>query len=393
VNDPMTTDYRSVLGKLLEYCRASDFAGYDPYDALNSRLLAALPFLDFRLPRLALTQLNKRSPVNLRPLLLIPKTKNPKALGLFLSAAVKLSRAGVVDPTEWVERLIQDLIQLRAPNREDWCWGYSFPWQTRREIVPAGSPNLVCTMFVADGLLDAYEQWNDSRCRDMAVSAAGYIAEKLFWTEGAVASFSYPLPAMKARVHNANFLAAALLCRVYRHTGREALRGPALSAARYSAAQQRADGSWLYGDAPTQNWIDNFHTGFNLCALRSIGQSMESAEFEPNVTQGFHFYRDHFFREDRAPRYFHDETYPIDIHCVAQSIITLLTFNDLDPASASQAEMVFRWAMKHMWDKRGYFYYRVLRSCTIKTSYMRWSQSWMMLALSMLVLMTRTERH
>jgi hypothetical protein len=46
---------------------------------------------------------------------------------------------------------------------------------------------------------------------------------------------------------------------------------------------------------------------------------------------------------------------------------------------------VFRWAMDHMWDDRGFFYYRILRTCTIKTSYMRWTQAWMFFALSMLV--------
>jgi hypothetical protein len=388
----MPPSYRSALSKLQEYCCANDFAGYDPYDALNSRLLAALPFLNFRLPRLMLTQLIKRSPVNIRPLLLVPKTKNPKALGLFLSTSVKLSNAGFADQNDWIEPLIQQLIALRSPNESYWCWGYSFPWQTRSEVVPAGSPNLVCTMFVADALLDAYEQRQDVRCLTMAVSAAAYIAEKLFWTEGSVASFSYPLPSMRARVHNANFLAAAMLCRVYKLTGEEKMLGPGLTAARYSTAQQHEDGSWDYGDSPTQRWIDNFHTGYNLCALRSIGQSLDTTEFEASVVRGFHFYRDHFFREDGAPRYFHDRTYPIDIHSVAQSIITLLALKDLQEDNVRLAHSVADWSMKHMWDERGFFYYRVLRSCTIKTSYMRWSQAWMLLALSALVCEAAGER-
>ncbi len=55
--------------KLLAYCRANDWAGYDPYDALNSRLYQSLPILHFRLARLVLTQGLKRCPLNLRPLL------------------------------------------------------------------------------------------------------------------------------------------------------------------------------------------------------------------------------------------------------------------------------------------------------------------------------------
>jgi mannose/cellobiose epimerase-like protein (N-acyl-D-glucosamine 2-epimerase family) len=41
--------------------------------------------------------------------------------------------------------------------------------------------------------------------------------------------------------------------------------------------------------------------------------------------------------------------------------------------------------MRHMWDERGFFYYRVLRFGKVRTSYMRWSQAWMLLALSSLV--------
>src|ERR1035437_9493214 len=79
----------AVLLKLLAYCRTNDWAGYDPYDALNSRVFAALPFLNSRLPRLVLTQALKRTPINLRRLLLVPKPQNPKALALFLSAQAR----------------------------------------------------------------------------------------------------------------------------------------------------------------------------------------------------------------------------------------------------------------------------------------------------------------
>jgi len=41
--------------------------------------------------------------------------------------------------------------------------------------------------------------------------------------------------------------------------------------------------------------------------------------------------------------------------------------------------------MRHLWDRRGFFYYRALRFWTIRTSYMRWSQAWMLLALATLV--------
>ncbi len=338
--------------KLVAYCRANDWAGYDPYDALNSRVFTALPFLNSGLPRLVLTQALKRSPVNIRRLALIPKTQNPKAIALFLTAFIKLSRLGALSQEDLVGLMTERLIALRSRDAAYWCWGYSFPWQTRTIVVPRGAPNLVCTSFVANALLDAYEQRQESRCLRMAVSAAEYIMNELYWMEGSsVAGFSYPL----------------------------------IRVARYSAAKQHTDGSWYYGEAPTQRWIDNFHTGYNLCALRSIGKNLETTEFEPSVRRGFEFYRAHFFREDGAARYFHDRDYPVDIHCVAQSIITLRALREIDPGNVRLAHAVFRWTMNHMWDDRGFFYYRVLRSCTIRTSYMRWSQAWMLLAISTLL--------
>jgi hypothetical protein len=387
----MRNDARATTVKLLGYCEANDWSGYDPYDALNSRVFKALPLLNFRFPRLVLTQALKRSPINVRRLLRVPKTQNPKAMALFLSAFLKLSRINLVGQG-LIKLMIDRLTALRSPGTPYWCWGYSFAWQTRTLVVPSGAPNLVSTTFAANALLDAYDQGQDSRCLSMAVSAAEYIVNELYWTDnGSVASFSYPVPSRKVQVHNANFLAAALLCRVYNHTQDEKFLLPALKAARHSASKQHADGSWDYGEMPWERWIDNFHTGYNLCALRSIRHYTQMTEFEPYVQRGFEFYRAHFFRQDGAAGYFHDRTYPVDIHSVAQSIITLLELRDLDADNVRMAQLVFQWAMNHLWDDRGFFFYRALRFWTIRTSYMRWSQAWMLRAMSMLLVESDVE--
>ncbi len=377
---------KDVTLKLLDYSNKNDWAGYDPYDALNSRIFEFVPFLNFRIPRLALTQLMKRCPVNFRPLLLIPKTQNPKALALFLISLIKLSKLDLLDHEDLIVKLIDKLVDRRSQNSFYWCWGYSFPWQTRTILVPRGAPNLVCTVFVANALLDAYEFNQEQRCFNMAASAAAYILDELYWTEGnATASFSYPLPSSRTPVHNANFLAAALLCRIYKHSGEEKFVNAALKVARYSVAKQHEDGSWDYGESPKQRWADNFHTGYNLCALRSISHYAETAEFDPCICRGFEFYRNHFFREDGAPRYFHDRTYPIDIHSAAQSIITLLMFKDLGVDTVNLAYAVFSWATKTLWSDKGYFYYQELPVIKVRISYMRWSQSWMLFALTTLL--------
>jgi len=378
---------REVALALLEYCEARDWAGHDPYDALNSPVWRRIPFLNFKLARLALTQVNKRSPVNLRPLLGIGPKHNPKGLALFVSSLLSLSRSGVAEKRLAARDLCERLLESRSPDHDLHCWGYSFPWQTRWGLVPAGAPNLVCTTFAANALLDAYEETGESRFAESARSAAEYLVDELYYSSagGSVAGFAYPLPSMRHEIHNANFLAAALLARAGAVCGDGRFLEPALAGARYSAAKQHRDGSWAYGERRNYRWVDHFHTGFNLCALRELGNHARTDEFEPVMARGFDYYRRHFFRDDGAPKYYDNRTYPIDAHCVAQAIITLVELRDLRPGSERLARKVMDWAHSGLWDSRGYFHYRVYAVGKNRISYMRWTQAWMLRALATLL--------
>ncbi|MGB8326142.1 MAG: hypothetical protein WCE48_01045 [Steroidobacteraceae bacterium] len=370
---------------LFEYCQAHGWAGHDPYDALNSRLLESFPGGKLKLPRLLATQLFKRSPINFRGLFGVPPTENPKALALNLRAILAVAPLSLVDTSGLITHFVERIAALRSRESDYWCWGYSFPWQTRTICVPRGAPNLVCTAFVADALLDVWEHHPDDRLLTMATSAASYLSRELYFeAPGGIVSFAYPAAGLCSVIYNANFLAAALLMRAHRLVPDELGFKRALLASRFSASRQRPDGSWPYGAAATQSWIDNFHTGYNLAALRSIGRSLASTEFDGNVASGFDFYKEHFLRDDGAPRYFHDKTYPIDIHCVAQTILTMLEFADLDTTAPDRALQTYNWAMRNMWNRGGFFYYRALRLMTIRIPYMRWSQAWMLLALAQL---------
>ena len=380
--DDLPDALRGPLNALIDYCQQNNWAGFDPYDGLNSRIYQATPFMKSKVCRIAFMQVLKRLPVNLRPVLLVPRQQNPKALALFLAAFVKLAKIGSLPDVRLLKEMIALLAETQSPDDRYCTWGYSFPWQTRGDLVPRGTANLVCTVFVSNALLDAYECSGDPQCLAMAASAADYILNELFWADGNRSiGFSYPLPAMRVPIHNANFLGAALLCRMRKHTGEKKYLDTALKVARYSAAKQLPDGSWGYGELSVQRWVDNFHTGFNLCALRTICNCAGTEEFAPHIKRGFEFYREHFFTEEGAPRYFHNRTYPIDIHSVAQSIITLIELQDLDSDNVERAFRTYRWAIENMWDQRGYFYYQVLPMFRNKIPYMRWSQAWMLLAI------------
>jgi hypothetical protein len=78
-------DEISIIAEKLLACRQrKDWAGRDPYDALNNGLFAKFRILDAKVVGVGLTQPPKRSPLDFRRSLLVPKTQNPKGLALFL---------------------------------------------------------------------------------------------------------------------------------------------------------------------------------------------------------------------------------------------------------------------------------------------------------------------
>jgi hypothetical protein len=391
-NTAMITAWaEDAADRLISYCARSDWKGYDPYDALNSRLYRALPLLNFKVARLALTQGVKRCPLNIRPALLVPKSLSPKGAALFLSAFVKLSTIDRLPDPRMIPSLAERIVAMRSPGIRHYLWGYDFDWQTRTRLIPKGTPNIICSTFAANALLDADAQRPEPRFLGAAISTADFIRDRLFWRgKNGLAGFSYS-PVERTLVHNANFLGAAFLIRVADLSGESRFIEPALEVARYSLSRQHPDGAWDYGDATFQRWIDNFHTGFNLVALKRISALSSGREFESAIDRGLDFFRERFFREDGAPRYFHDATYPIDIHSVAQSLITLMELKGHSDRNINLAHTVMRWARAHMWDDRGYFYYQKSPLYTRHVSFMRWSQGWMLLALATFLFESRRD--
>ena len=385
-NSELIQDLKPTLESFYSYCKKANWSGYDPYDVLSSKVIAALPFLNSRFPRLALTQAFKRLPINLRKPLLIGISQNPKVLGVFLSSFSTLQSAGWDLGTAEEPGIVERLRALRASNMPEWCWGYNFPWQGRDFLIPRYQPNIIGTIFVCNGMLDLFERTGDQSLLAMALSGANYILNDLYWTEGDQAcGVFYPHPGHPNRIHNATLKAAALMLRVRQHTGEEKFLAPALRLTRYAIRNQQPDGSWYYGESSKQNWVDNFHTGFNLSSLHTTARLAPEPLFEESLRRGLAFYREHFFHPDGSVRYFHDRPFPVDAHCVAQSMITLCDLRDIDPTNVELASKVYAWARKNMWDEKGnYFYYQVHAKYTNRIPYMRWSQAPMFYGLSKL---------
>lgn len=422
----MSSLYNS-LHNLLNYCEAEDFRGWDPYDGLNSKVAhALLPLKHSAFLRLCIIQGFKRCPVNLRRLALVPKQHNAKGIGLFLqgytnlywtlknsegTSNAKALETGIGTKEHILEKIkyLADLLlcmrsdkpkNLKSETTEPEtdqayhgaCWGYNFDWQARRLFLfPAHTPTVVATNFCATALLEAYEVLKDASkvndtnieiYKEVALSAANFVIHDLHrspYKDGFLFSYS-KLPGNDT-VFNASILGSRLLSYCYKYTGNEEYKELARKSLVACCSGQKENGAWIYGMLPVQNWVDSFHTGYNLDGLIAYQELTGDDSFSKFIENGFEYYIQNFFEADGTPKYYDNRMYPIDIHCPGQLFVTLSRlhkFQEFKPL----AQKVLDWTIANMQDKKGYFYYQLKPGISSKISYMRWSNAFMFCSLS-----------
>lgn len=376
------------FNRLRKYCESEEFRGWDPYDGLNSRIFQAVPFIHRNTyARLLWIQLFKRNPVNLRRCLLIDKGYNPKGLALFLSGYCRLYKMNpeenLLNTINW---LAGKIIEMKSRGYSGSCWGYNFDWQSKAFYQPKYTPTVVASAYVGYALLDAYEITGNDDYKSQAVDVAGFITKDLnrsYHSDGNFA-FSYS-PNDHTQIFNASLLGSKMLSRIYHHTQNNELIELARKSVAYCCMHQKQHGAWTYGTLPFHQWIDNFHTGFNLECISEYQKYSKDDSFKENLEKGFRYYMNHFFTREGIPKYYNQSLYPVDIHSSAQLIITLYRMNLL-AENTDIVNKLLNWTIEHMQDKKGFFYFQKKKHHTIKIPYMRWSQSWMFFALAVYLL-------
>lgn len=369
--------FQTAYDELLSWCREHDFAGHDPFDALNSRLFQATPLAQSRNARFVWTQLVKRSPVDVRPVVRVPAERNAKGVALFaLALLANYRRVKTEEARQQARAMLAALLSMKIDGYSGAAWGYNFDWQSRNFFAPRELPTIVATAFAARALVegDLHEE---------ARSVCEFIKKDLPRSvdNETEVCFSYA-PNSNTRVFNASLLAAEVLA----STGEPELLDLAERATRYVVNNQRPDGSWYYGADPKQSWIDNFHTAYILFSLqRIINSTSFGAEFQPALERGYEYWKNNFFLADGWPKYYHDDPYPADAHAAASAIVTFLECRGLDRDALTMAQKVATWTIQHLRDRRGFFYYQRRRFYTIRKPYMRWTEAWMLYALSRLL--------
>ena len=358
--------------------RNNGFAGYDPFDGLNSRFFSLFPGLKKGLFGLAWIQFHKRSPINLRRLCCVPKARNPKGVALFILGMLEEYRLN--GDLQLLVQCVElgDWLLTQQSDQQQWqhaCWGYHFDWNARAFFVPKGKPNVITTIYVSQALYALSQVVDKPQYREVAFDAAHFIVKTLYTEHDGRAFFAY-IPGETAFVHNASLWGAAWVAVVASQTGNQPYADLALQVAWQSVREQADDGSWVYGSRHHHQFIDGFHTGYNLEALHLIGQSLQTFEFDDAIQRGLAYYKTELFEADGTAKYYHNNRYPLDMHSVAQAVFTLLRVGG-KPEDLALASKVIDWSLREMHIAgTAKFYYQKQPGFNNKINYIRWTQAW-----------------
>lgn len=372
------------FNELKEYCEVEGYKGWDPYDGLNSWVIQHTLLGKSSFFRLAWIQFFKRSPINFRGLLGVHKGYNPKGLGLFLIAYCNNEKVNPrnEENLKTIEFLADKLLDLQSPGYTGACWGYNFDWQARAFYQPKGTPTVVATSFIVEALFMAFETTGKEKYKEVALSSSKFVLNDLNKTYDSEGNYTLSYSALdNTQVFNAGLLGAKLLVLCYKYGGNITYLSEAKKICNYVANKQNEDGSWAYSTLPYHQWVDSFHTGFNLECLHAYSETSNDISFNEVIEKGLKYYLENFFQSDGRAKYYNNRVYPIDIHAPAQLIATLYKLKRLKE-NKDLADNVLKWTIENMQDNKGFFYYQKNRFFSSKIPYMRWAQSWMMYAMS-----------
>lgn len=373
------------IHKVEKWVEDQNYKGYEPFDGLSS-WFRPLTFNNLLLDRILL-QLIRQSPVNLRPLFGVKPLDSTIGRGymaLGYCHMYKLTKDSAYQRK--IELCLDWLIENKSPSYKEYSWGKHFDFASRGGLYRSFEPITIWTALICNAFLEAYEIFGVQKYLDVANSVGRWIERLPRNQTSSGFCMGYHYLDVIAEIHNSNMAGAAVLARTAKHTGNKEYLNIAKGAMTYSCSRQRPDGAWWYGESSDAHWIDNFHTGYNLDALKCYMEYSGDTSYEPNLINGLEFYKKNFFEDNGRPKYYNNRAYPIDSQCISQAIETLANFTEIDNAALPFALKVTNWAIDNMQDKKGHFYYRQYPiGIKAKTPMLHWAQATTYKALALLL--------
>jgi len=381
--------------KLYNYSEENKWKGYDPYDSLNSIFTQQICKNNEWL-RIFTIQFNKISLINFRSLLNIKKGIDVKGSGLFASALIKLYR--LTGEKKYLDNAYYLLDFLRNNSlKKDYsehCWGgHYFDIQFPKEETKPNDPSTIGTVTCALAFLEDYITTGKKKSLEIVKSATDFLINNLYVEANNKSFFKYLHKSKTNNItYNASTHAVMLLSNTYRFYQDERYVKISKKVMNFILSKQKYNGSWFYSETNGKERIQiDFHQGFILDSLIDFIKYIKPKEkkYLISLRKGSKFYKDEQFLPDGIAKYRWPKLYPIDIHNQAQGIITFSKLSKVNLNYIDFSKRIVSWTINNMQDKNeGYFYYQIWPAIKNKISYMRWSQAWMMLALTSFLEMT-----
>lgn len=322
-----------------------------------------------------------------RKLLFIRQASFAQANAFMVRGYLQLYKA--TNNAEYIKKaklLADEIIQQKSGLSKNSSWGQPYGWFSKK-IIRANTPRTTVTSQVMKALLELYNVNKEEEYLHEAESSAYFFIEEMNKPVNTPDQlcFSYTL-ADNLKVYNANMMAASSFLMLWETTGTSLYKSISDRLYKYTLNHQNNNGSWYYFDLnETPSKIDNYHTGYVLEALMVRKKIMKhDFEYESQLQNGLRFYINNFFKDDIIPKMTPEKTYPIDIQCCAQSIITLAECINESICQNSQLDNIINWTIENMSAMNGLFYYRINKNNKIdKNNYIRWGDAWMHYALSL----------
>jgi len=378
-------DYKKVYLELLNYIEKEEFKGYDPYDTLNSWV----PFGWLgKWGKPIGIQIQKRNPLNVRSLIGIKKEYNPKAIGLLLhSYSLMYEKESNKDIKGKIDFLFNWLLENRTSGFKNYCWGYNFDWASSEKLLKAFSPTIVVSVFIAKGMIAYYEVLKDPKALEVLISIGNFIQEDLDHSEDESGiCFSYSTIEVDC-CYNASMLGSELFAFLYQETKVEKYKELAIRSTNFVVDKQKADGKWNYSiklNSGKERTQVDFHQGYVVDSLGYVMKYIPSTKsrYLSHFKKGLNYYQKNQFLNNGQSFYRVPSKWPIEIHNQAQGIVSFARWAEFDESYLNQSKKVANYTIENMRSRKGFFYYKKYPLLTIKTPFMRWSEAWMLLALT-----------
>lgn len=379
-------EYQEILTDVVAAAKGKSYIGFSKFDALNSPFLNVLS-MNNKWLRLLLIQSVMRCPFQIRSLLGVKKSRNPKGIALFARAYLFLfEMTGNKDYLEEAERLLLWLVENRSRGQKNLCWGYNFTWQSTILLQEKYEPNVVVTVFAAEAFIHAYRVTRNDRYLHFARQAANFILHDIpvLYESCDERAIAYVLGDVDTVVLNNNVLAGAFLIKLWHETKNDGLRDAAEKMFNYTVNRRTDYYAWFYthprGKSPIRH--DNYHTGGILDGLGEYFEETGDERYMDVYWKGLEYYQTRLFQSDGAARWMNDKKFPYDIHGCAQGIITFTKAAKHKKEYQQCAERIADWTVGNLYrHKAKDFAYRQGRFGKWNYSLMRWCNGWMARAL------------